>query len=199
MVRLFTRLALLGVFGALVVLMMSPQWQSWHVKQQFSDRLLRMAPDAAIQAGFVQTMHEQRWGSDAFVHILGLTLPRGHTEATVRAPVRVYYGVRPGALHVLSFRRGVLRLAVDRVEVLNVATDLSGMEIRTDVGWARLDAVSGRQARKSARDAFDRTRFRAAGELLKGRDVTAHVRLALQRVAAAISAVHAVEIERRDL
>jgi hypothetical protein len=147
----------------------------------------------------VQTMHEQHWGNDAFVNILGLSVPRGHTEAVVRAPVRVYYGVRPASLHVLSFRHGVLRLAVDRVVVLNAATDLAGMEVRTDVGWARLDSVSGRQAREAARKAFDQTRFRAADALLKGRDVTEHVRLALQQVAAAISAVHAVEIERRDL
>jgi hypothetical protein len=199
MIRMFARIALLAVLGVLAVLLLSPQWQSWHVQQQFSDRLVRMAPDAAIQAGYVQTMHEQRWGSDAFVNILGLTLPRGHTEAIVRAPIRVYYGVRPKALHVLSFKHGVLRLAVDRVEVLNVSTDLSGLQIQTDVGWARLDAISGKQARKSAREAFDHTRFRAADSLLKGRGVTEQVRLALQRVAAAISAVHEVEIERRDL
>jgi hypothetical protein len=199
MLRLFARMALLGVLGLLAVLLLSPQWQSWRVQQQFTDRLVRMAPDAAVQAGFVQTMHEQQWGNDAFVNILGLTVPRGHTEAVVRAPVRVYYGVRPASLHVLSFRDGVLRLAVDRVVVLNVATDLAGMEVRTDVGWARLDAVSGRQAREAARKAFDQTRFRAADALLKSRDVTENVRLALQQVAAAITAVHAVEIERRDL
>jgi hypothetical protein len=199
MVRLLARLALLGILGMLAVLLLSPQWQSWRVEQQFTDRIVRMAPDAAIQAGYVETEHEQHWGNDAFVNILGLTVPRGHTEAMVRAPVRVYYGVRPQALHVLSFAHGVLRLAVDRVEVLNVATDLAGMEVQTDVGWARLDSVSGKSARQAARKAFDQTRFRAADALLKSRDVTENVRLALQLVAASIAPVHAVEIERRDL
>jgi len=189
-------LLLIIVAGAGIYLM--PQWQSWRVEQQFSDRLLRIAPDAAIQAGFVETMHEQRWSSAAFFHLFGLTLPRGRTESVVRAPVRVYYGVRPQAVHVLSFEDGVMTVAVDRVEVLNTATDLSGLQIETEVGWARFDALSGEEARAAARRAFDRTRVQAAGKLLAGRDVSEHVRRALEEVATAIGGVKHLRLVRRD-
>lgn len=198
--RFVGRILLVGVVVAFAALLLTPQWQSWRVQQEFNDRLLRIEPDAAIQAGFVETMHEQRWGSEAFLHLFGLLLlPRGRTEAVVRAPVRVYYGVRPEALHVLSLKHGIMTLAVDRVEVLNASTDLSGLQVETVVGWARLDAVSGEEARRAARKQFDRTRFRAAGQLLQGRDVTEHVRLALKRVATAIAGVTDVQLVRRDV
>lgn len=197
--RLIARMLLLVLIAVVGGLLLAPQWQSWRVEQQFSDRLLRIAPDAAIQAGFVETMHEQRWSSSAFFHLFGLLLPRGRTEAVVRAPVRVYYGVRPEALHVLSLKDGVMIVAVDRVEVLNTATDLSGLKIETDVGWARFDALSGEEARTAARKAFDRSRIQAAGQLLAGRDVTEHVRLAVKRAAMAIAGVKDVQLVRQDL
>jgi len=197
--RLVVRVLLVALLLLLAGLLLVPQWQSWRIEQQFSDRMLRMAPDAAVQAGFIETMHEQRWSSDAFIHFFGLYLPRGRTEAVVRAPVRVYYGVRPEALHVQSLRDGVLELVVDRVEVLNTTTALSGLQVETEVGWARLDALSGEEARAAARRAFDRSRFKAAGALLQSRDVTEHVRLALKGVASAIAGVSDVQIVRHDL
>ncbi len=193
------RLLLFALLAVPVALMIYSPWQSRSVVSQFNDQLLKIEADAAIQAGFVQTMHEQQWGSHAFVHILGLTLPRGMTEARVRAPIRVYYGVRPQSLHPLGFENGVLRLAVDRVEVLNVETDLGKMEIETKVGWARLDAVSGEEARQAARRAFDRTKHLAAGKLLTTTDVSEHVREALQQFARSIGEIRRVEITRRDI
>lgn len=199
MMRWIVRLLLIVLLGLLVGLLLSSPTQTRKVEQAFNDQLLKIAPSAAIQAGFVQTMHEQRWGSHAFVHLLGLTLPRGFTEARVRAPIRVFYGVRPSAIHVLGFEDGTLRLAVDRVEVLNVETDLERLEIETHVGWARLDAISGEEARRAARKAFDRTKYRAADGLLKTADVSRHIRAALARIATKIPGVERVEIERRDL
>ncbi len=199
MIRFLIRLTLLAVVILLVALLFVSPWQSRTVSEQFNDQLLRIEADAAIQAGFIETMHEQQWSSHAFVHVLGLTLPRGKTEARVRAPIKVYYGVRPTSLHVLSFDKGLLRLAVDKVEILNVETDLRALEMETKVGWARFDAISGEEARAAARKSFELSKYKAAGKLLATADVSGHVRLALQRFASAISDIKQVAIERRDL
>jgi len=198
MIRFFIRMILLLVVVLLVGVMFMSPWQSRTVTQQFNDQLLRIAPSAAIQAGFIQTMHEQQWSSHAFVHVLGLTLPRGKTEARIRAPIKVYYGVKPESLHVLEFANGKLNLAVDKVEILNVETDLSALEMETNVGWARFDGISGEEARMAARKSFELSKYKAAGELLSTADVSEHVRLALAKFALAIADIKDVQILRRD-
>jgi len=203
MLRFIFRLTLLAAVLLLAALLFVTPWQSRTVSEQFNDQLLRMQADAAIQAGFIQTMHEQRWSSHAFVHILGLTLPRGMTEARIRAPVKVYYGVRPASLHGLSFDNGTLRLAVDKVEILNVETDLSGMEMQTTVGWARFDSISGKEARLAARRSFERSKYEAAGQLLATSDVSEHVRIAIARFVQAMGEktdmnIRSVLIDRLD-
>jgi len=196
MLRRIWILPLLLVAIAMVAL--QPQWQARQIEHAFSDQLLSMGADAAIQAGYVQTMHEQRWSDTAFVNILHLSLPRGRTEARLRAPITVYYGVRPQHLHVSSFEKGVLSIAVDLVEVLSVDTDLSHMEMETSVGWARLDALSGENVRAAARVKFQDSKYKAAGKLLMGADASAAVQTAINKIAVKIPGVTAVEIVRRD-
>ncbi len=199
MFRFLVRLTLLAAVILLAALLFVSPWQSRSVTEQFNDQLLRIEASAAIQAGFIETMHEQQWESHAFMHVLGLTLPRGMTRARVRAPIKVYYGVRAESLHILGFEHGRLRLAVDKVEVLNVETDLSALELATKVGWARFDAISGEEARAAARKSFERSKYRAAGKLLVTADVSEHVRQAISDFAAAISDIKQVEIVRRDM
>lgn len=199
MIRWLVRIVLLLVLITAGGLLFWSPYQTWKVEQVFQDQFLEIGPDAALQAGFVRTLHEQRWGSHAFFHIFGLTLPRGYTEARIRAPVRVIYGVRPEHLHVISIANGALTVRINRVDVLNVETESEGFEIETKVGWARLDAVSGEEARKAAKRAFDRTKYRAARDLLLGRDVTENVRLAIQKFAAPIAGVQKVYIVRMDV
>ena len=124
-------------------------------EEKFNDMLIDMKPDVAIQAGYIQTMHEQTWSDEAFFSFLGMEIPMGQTEATLRAPIKVYYGVRPHAVHATRSVKGQLYLTVDRVEVLSVDADISRLEIKTDVGWARLDALSGKEARNRAKKAFE--------------------------------------------
>jgi len=199
MLRWILRLALVAALMFSAVAYFAPQWRETRVARQFNDMLVDMQPDAAIQAGYIQTMHEQRWSSEAFFNLFGYALPLGKTEAIVRAPIRVYYGVRPGAIHVLAFKRGQLHLAVDRIEVLSVDADVSRLEVRTDIGWARLDTFSGREARLQAKRAFEHSKHRAAEKLLPGLQVTAHLRAALGDLAAAIPGVTDIRIERRDI
>jgi len=167
--------------------------------QQFNDMLIDMKQDAAIQAGFIRTMHEQTWGNEAFFSILGIEIPLGRTAATLRAPIRVYYGVRPYAVHAIGKRGNQLHLTVDKVEVLSVDADISRLEIRTENGWARLDAVSGEEARARAKKAFEQGKYRAADNMLQSMQVTADVRAALKAIAMQITGITDVRIDRLDL
>lgn len=183
---------------ALAAIMFMSPYQSWKTEQQVNDQFIKIAPDAALQAGFVSTMHEQRWGSYAFVHVFGLTLPRGYTEAKIRAPIKVFYGVRPNHLHLVSVNDGIVKVAIDKVDVLNVETEAKGFEVETEVGWARLDAISGKEARDSARKAFDITKYRAADGLLSGKVVDEHVRQAILKFVGGVEGVRDVELVRSD-
>ncbi|MCF7822181.1 MAG: hypothetical protein K9M17_07060 [Mariprofundaceae bacterium] len=167
--------------------------------QQFHDMLIDMKPDAAIQAGFVETMHEQTWSNEAFFSFFGIEIPLGQTEATLRAPIRVYYGVRPHAIHATGSAKGQLYLTIDRVEVLSVDADISRLEIRTDVGWARLDALSGAEARSRAKKAFEQSKYRAADNMLQSMQVTAYLREALKAIATQITGITDVRIDRLDM
>lgn len=167
--------------------------------QQFNDMLVDMKPDAAIQAGFIETTHEQTWGNEAFFSLLGIEIPLGQTEATLRAPIKVYYGVRPHAIHAIGTKGKQLHLTVDRVEVLSVDADISRLEIKTDVGWARLDAMSGEEARARAKKSFEQSKYRAADSMLQSLQVTAHVREAMKVIATRITGITDVRIDRLDL
>ncbi len=168
-------------------------------QQQFNDMLIEMAPDAAIQAGYIQTVHEQRWSNEAFLSLFGFEIPLGKTEATLRAPIKLYYGVRPDAVHATENRNGQLQLTIERVEVLSVDADISRLEIRTDLGWAALDAVSGKETRERAKRAFEKSKRRAADNMLQSMQVTAYLRDALRAIATQISGITDVRIKRRDL
>jgi len=167
--------------------------------QQFNDMLIDMKPDAAIQAGFVETMHEQTWSNEAFFSFLGIEVPLGQAEATLRAPIKVYYGVRPHAIHATQAMKGQLHLTIDKVEVLSVDADISRLEIKTELGWARLDALSGEEARGRAKKAFEQSKYRAADNMLQSMQVTAYLREALKAIATQITGITDVRIGRLDL
>jgi len=167
--------------------------------QQFNDMLIDMKPDAAIQAGFIETMHEQTWSNEAFFSFLGIDIPLGQTEAILRAPIKIYYGVRPDAIHATKSINGQIHLTITKVEVLSVDADISKLEIRTDIGWARLNAQSGEEARTKAKKAFEQSKFHAADKTLQSMQVTAYVRAALKAIATQISGITDVRIDRLDI
>jgi hypothetical protein len=168
-------------------------------EQKFNDILIDMKPDAAIQAGFIQTMHEQTWSNEAFFSFLGMEIPLGETEATLRAPIKIYYGVRPHAIHATRTVNRQLHITINRVEVLSVDADISKLEIKTDVGWARFDALSGLEARNRAKKAFEQSKYRAADNMLQSLQVTAYVRAALKAIATQISGITDVRVDRMDI
>ena len=199
MLKLLSRIALLLIFAAIAGgIYFFPELKQTHTRQQVNDLLIEMQPDAAIQAGFMQNMHEQQWGSSTFLNFFGLKLPLGTTETTVRAPVKVYYGIRPKNLHFQSLKDGVLLLTVDKVEVLSVDADISRLEMKTTVGWARLDAFSGKTARQQAKLAFEDSKRHAADQMLQSLEVTAQTRAAVVAIFLNIPGIREVGIDRKD-
>lgn len=86
-------------------------------------------------------------------------LDLGSTEATVRLPGRVYYGFDVRALRPEMIRLaedGVVEVTIPPLAVQTVEPDLSAMEVKTSVGWARLHARSGQEVEQQAMEVAQR-------------------------------------------
>jgi len=113
----------------------------------------RETPQTFLVTGSVDvtattTVSNTRW---LLPGILGLNL--GTTTATVRMPGRVSYGVdlsRIGPEDIVVEDGGIVRVLVPSPEVWSVEPVLTGMEVQTDVGWARLYSSSGRAVEQEA-------------------------------------------------
>lgn len=95
-----------------------------------------------------------------------LNLNLGTTTATVRVPGRVAYGFNVAALrpeHIHYNDDGVVEVEIPRLEVFSVEPELENVEIRTEVGWARLHRSSGQEMEQRALQAIRRT-MRATAE-----------------------------------
>jgi len=82
-----------------------------------------------------------------------LDLSLGTTSATVRMPGRVSYGIdlsgiRPADIDVAP--DGAVAVRVPSPAIRSVEPVLADMEVRTDVGWARFYARSGRAVEQEA-------------------------------------------------
>jgi hypothetical protein len=76
-------------------------------------------------------------------------LDLGTTTATVRVPGTILYGIPVGHLPEEAIRLdddGVVNVDVPAPIVKAVEPHLAALEVRTEVGWARLQARSGREA-----------------------------------------------------
>ena len=82
-----------------------------------------------------------------------LDFSMGTTEASVRLPGRVSYGFDVRKLHGEDIRlleNGVVEVMLPSLAIHAVAPRLSEMEVKTDVGWARLYRSSGRRVEQEA-------------------------------------------------
>ncbi len=95
-----------------------------------------------------------------------LNLSLGTTRATVRVPGRVTYGFSIGELraeHIRFSDDGIVDVAVPALELFSVEPELENVEIRTEVGWARLHRSSGQETEQEALRAI-RPTMRAVAE-----------------------------------
>ncbi len=86
-----------------------------------------------------------------FPGILDLSL--GTTSATVRMPGRVFYGIDLSGItpaDIVVAADGAVTVRVPPPAIRSVEPALAAMEVRTDVGWARLHARSGRTVEQEA-------------------------------------------------
>lgn len=82
-----------------------------------------------------------------------LDLSMGTSRATVRVPGTVWYGVPLDAFSAADVEveaDTLVRLRLPAPEVQAVEPDLSSMDVRTERGWARLPALSERDAERAA-------------------------------------------------
>lgn len=82
-----------------------------------------------------------------------LDLSMGTTEATVRMPGRVSYGFDVASLRAEDIRlreNGVVEVTLPPLAIHAVEPDLSEMQVKTSVGWARLYSSSGRKVERQA-------------------------------------------------
>ena len=82
-----------------------------------------------------------------------LDFSMGTTEASVRLPGRVSYGFDVRKLQGEDIRLledGVVEVTLPPLAIHAVAPRLSEMEVKTDVGWARLYQSSGRRVEQKA-------------------------------------------------
>jgi hypothetical protein len=80
-------------------------------------------------------------------------LSLGTTRSTVRLPGRVSYGVDLTTLEPesISFESdSIVVITLGAIEIQSVEADLENMQIRTEVGWARLSSRSGRTVEREA-------------------------------------------------
>lgn len=99
-----------------------------------------------------------------------LDFSMGTTESTVRMPGRVSYGFDVRRLepeHIRLREDGVVEVTIPALSIHAVEPDLSKMEVKTNVGWARLYRSSGRRVEQEAVQVADRALRAQATDHLK--------------------------------
>ena len=80
-------------------------------------------------------------------------LSLGTTRSTVRLPGRATYGIDLSRIYpssVILEADSTIVISVVGLEINSVEPELSNMQVRTEVGWARLSARSGRTVERKA-------------------------------------------------
>lgn len=141
------------------------------------------APEAFLVTGRLQLRIETRVENSKILlpGILGIDL--GTTRATVRVPGRVSYGfpvdsLRPSMVRMLD--DGTVEVEIPSLAVYSAEPDLTGLEVETERGWARLG---------SQEDAVERQAIGVVESAMR-RQALAHLRSSYQP---RINTAHALE------
>lgn len=141
------------------------------------------APEAFLVTGRLQLRVETRVENSKILlpGILGIDL--GTTRATVRVPGRVSYGfpvdsLRPSMVRMLD--DGTVEVEIPSLAVYSAEPDLTGLEVETERGWARLG---------SQEDAVERQAISVVESAMR-RQALSHLRSSYQP---RINTAHALE------
>lgn len=109
----------------------------------------------------------------------------GTTEVRLRVPGRVSYGIPVGKIRPqdIVIQGQNVTITVPQPEIWSVQPDLQRMEVQTQVGWARLQAYSGRALEQAAfRKVPDELRHVAARSMQSGKTSVQNTEKALKRL-----------------
>jgi len=146
-------LALLGFGLWRLASWQGPRVTQEEVRQAVTARIQRDAPQAFLVTGRLDVVATTTVENTKTVLPDLLDLSLGTTRSTVRAPGRVSYGfdvreLRPEMIRLVGDT--LVEIDVPALRVYAVEPILSEMEVRTDVGWARSAAGSGRDVERRA-------------------------------------------------
>lgn len=125
------------------------------VRQAVITHLIDEQQDAFLLAGYLDiaadiTQENTKYlFPDYFEDMISL----GTTRSTVRLPGRATYGIDLDQIYPVSVTFGpdsVVVITISGLEIKSVEPYLDQMQVRTEVGWARLSARSGRTVERKA-------------------------------------------------
>lgn len=125
------------------------------VKQLIISRLLREQPASFLVTGHLDIAADitEQNTKYLFPEYLDKSFSLGTTRSVVRLTGRVSYGIDLLKLgdDAISFEpNNVVVITANELEVEAVDPDLQNMQIKTEVGWARLHSRSGQAVEKKA-------------------------------------------------
>ncbi len=125
------------------------------VQQLVITRLIDEQPTSFLVTGYLDVTADitQENTKYLFPDYFDEELSLGTTRSTVRLPGRISYGVDLTKLSpdsIVLEQDSMVVITLGAVEMQSVEPDLENMQIRTEVGWARLSARSGRTVEREA-------------------------------------------------
>lgn len=141
------------VLTALDILPGAPRLSESEIRERAATAVQREAREAFLVTGRLDVTATTRVENTKRLLPGTLDLDLGTTSARVRVPGRILYGVDVSGLSGGDFEvvgDSVLEVRLPEPVVAAVEPTLSEMEVETQVGWARLQSRSGREAEHRA-------------------------------------------------
>ena len=178
-------------------------WGSWsteEVRTAIVSTLQSESPESILVTGSIEVGVTTVSSNTRYLLPGVVPLDLGTTEAVVRVPGRVTYGIDVSELGPERIRLvdGVLYVSIPEIHIIGVEPDLDELELQTRVGWARTHAGSGADATREAigkiTNAMREQAERHIEDAIQPRINTAHAILDVVS-----RALHAAGIEVRDV
>lgn len=132
-----------------------PRITDEEVRRVVHATLQREAPASFLVTGELDLTATATVRNTRYLRLLRLNL--GTSSATVRVPARASYGfdvraLDPAMIQVLD---SVVEVRLPPLRIYAVDANLSGMEVRTERGWARVSGAAEASARDAALESVD--------------------------------------------
>lgn len=145
---LFGVLILLGIGIFLGYQLQAPKWDVHKIQSESYAVLMKESKQSFLVTGRLDLQTDYRISDTK--KMMGIDL--GTTQTEIRIPGTAYYGIKTAALQKADFEMqgDTLIVQLPPTELLNVSPNLAAMQMKTEVGWARLYKNSGRSIEQKA-------------------------------------------------